>query len=72
LFVFIGLIPNTDFLKNCVKINEEVYIVTDDNMNTSVKGIYAAGDVRAKSFRHVSTAVEEGTTVALSASEHIG
>lgn len=72
LFIFIGWIPNTDFVKDFVELNEEGYIVTDDDMNTSVAGVYAAGDVRAKSFRQVSTAVGEGTTAALSASEHIG
>ncbi|MBN2281004.1 MAG: thioredoxin-disulfide reductase [Candidatus Marinimicrobia bacterium] len=72
MFIFIGWIPNTDFVKGFVELNEEGYIITDDNMNTSVSGIYAAGDVRAKSFRQVSTAVGEATTAALSASEHIG
>lgn len=72
MFVFIGWIPNTDFVKDFLEINDEGYIITDDDMNTSVKGIYAAGDVRAKSFRQVSTAVGEATTAALSASEHIG
>jgi thioredoxin reductase (NADPH) len=72
MFDFIGWIPNTDFVKDFIELNEEGYIITDDDMNTSVKGVYAAGDVRAKSFRQISTAVGEATTAALSASEHIG
>ena len=72
MFVFIGWLPNTEFVKEFIELNDENYIVTDDDMNTSVKGIYAAGDVRAKSFRQISTAVGEATTAALSASEHIG
>ncbi len=72
MFIFIGWIPNTDFVKDCLDLNDEGYIITDDDMNTSVKGILSAGDVRAKSFRQVSTAVGEGTTAALTASEFIG
>lgn len=72
MFIFIGWIPNTDFVKDFVELNEEGYIVTDEEMETRVKGVFAAGDVRAKSFRQISTAVGEATTAALSASEHIG
>ncbi len=71
MFIFIGWIPNTQFIKDDIDLNEDGYIITDEDMNTSVKGIFAAGDVCAKSFRQVSTAVGEGTTAALSASEYI-
>ena len=72
MFVFIGWLPNSDFIKDFVELDDNGYIITDDDMNTSVKGVYAAGDIRSKSFRQVATAVGEATTAALSASEHIG
>ena len=49
IFVFVGWLPNTKFLSNTsIKLNEAGYIITDDNMNTSVEGIFACGDVRHK------------------------
>lgn len=71
VFVFIGWLPNTDFLKGFVDLNEEGYVISDDDMKTSVEGVFVAGDVRAKSFRQIATAVGEATTAALSASEYI-
>ncbi len=71
VFVFIGWLPNTDFLKGFVDLNEEGYVISDEDMKTSVEGVFVAGDVRAKSFRQIATAVGEATTAALSASEYI-
>jgi len=71
VFIFIGWTPNTDFVKELLELDEVGWIVTDGDMNTSVKGIYAVGDVRAKKFRQISTAVGDGTTGALAASEYV-
>ncbi len=71
VFIFIGWTPNTGFVRDLLELDEVGWIVTDDEMNTSVKGIYAVGDVRAKKFRQISTAVGDGTTGALAASEYV-
>lgn len=72
IFVFVGWLPNTKFLENTeIKLNEAGYIVTDDNMNTSVQGIFACGDVRQKILRQVVTAAGDGAIAAISAQHFI-
>lgn len=72
IFVFVGWLPNTKFLNNtAIKLNEAGYIVTDDNMNTSVQGIFACGDVRQKILRQVVTAAGDGAIAAISAQHFI-
>ncbi len=72
IFVFVGWLPNTGFLKQTeIKLNENGYIITDDNMNTSVKGIFACGDVRQKLLRQVVTATGDGATAAIAAQHYI-
>ena len=66
VFIFVGLVPNTSFLKETpIKLTESGYIVTNEQMETNVKGVYAAGDVRDKKHRQITTAVGEGTVAAL-------
>ncbi|AKI98106.1 thioredoxin-disulfide reductase [Kosmotoga pacifica] len=60
VFVFIGLVPNTDFLKGKLKLNDYGYIVTDENMETEIPGVYAVGDVREKEVRQIVTAAADG------------
>ncbi len=60
VFPFIGLDPITDFVKDLGIVNDKGYIPTDENMETSVKGIYAIGDVREKTLRQVVTATNDG------------
>ncbi len=64
IFPFIGLDPVTDFLKPFDILDTQGYIVTDENMRTSVEGIYAAGDVRQKFLRQVVTATNDGAIAA--------
>ena len=72
IFVFVGWLPNTKFLNNtAIKLNEAGYIITDDNMNTSVQGIFACGDVRQKILRQVVTAAGDGAIAAISAQHFI-
>ncbi|GAW93732.1 thioredoxin-disulfide reductase [Calderihabitans maritimus] len=71
VFVFIGTVPNTDFLRGTVKLNEKGYIITDDFLTTSVPGVFAAGDVREKFLRQVSTAVGDGAVAAMAAERYI-
>lgn len=60
VFVAIGLIPNTDFCKDCLNLDENNQIITDENLKTNVDGIFAAGDVRKGSYRQIATAVGDG------------
>lgn len=65
VFVFIGLDPNTDFLPDVVELDSWGFIRTFDNMQTSMEGIFAAGDARAGSTKQVASAVGEGAAAAL-------
>ncbi|RJQ52381.1 MAG: thioredoxin-disulfide reductase [Nitrospiraceae bacterium] len=71
IFIYIGYNPNTEFLKGLVDINGDNYITTDENMSTSAPGIFAAGDVRSKPLKQITTAVGEGATAAMSAVKYI-
>ncbi len=71
VFIWIGLVPNTDFVKNTVSLNDWDYIVTNTEMETSIPGVYAAGDVCEKSVRQISTAVGDATIAAVSALKYI-
>ncbi|MDR1417923.1 MAG: thioredoxin-disulfide reductase [Endomicrobium sp.] len=70
VFVFIGLLPNTDFLAD-ITLDNKGYIVTDENMNTSIVGIFACGDVRKKHLRQVVTAASDGAQAAVSVGHYI-
>ena len=70
-FIWIGVIPNTAFLENSVKMDKAGFIVTDSNMATSVKGVFAVGDARVTPLRQVSTAVGDGAIAAISAEHYI-
>ncbi|MGI6491857.1 MAG: thioredoxin-disulfide reductase [Pelotomaculum sp.] len=71
VFVYIGNSPNSDLVKDIVRLDEQGYIVTDDNMLTSQPGIYAAGDVRHKILRQVVTAVADGAVAAASVKKYL-
>ena len=70
-FIFIGYIPNTEFLKEKIDLNKWGEIVVKSDMSTSIEGVYAAGDSTAKRFRQVTTAVGDGTIAALAASNYL-
>jgi thioredoxin reductase (NADPH) len=70
-FVFIGYVPNSGALAGQVEMNERGEVITDDSLRTNVPGVFAAGDVRTKRVRQVTTAVSDGTIAALSALEYL-
>ena len=69
--VFIGTLPNTDIVKGLIRLDENGFVVTDDNMQTSVPGVFAAGDIRSKLFRQISTAVGEGATASYAIEKYL-
>ncbi|KGA97557.1 thioredoxin reductase [Alkalihalobacillus alcalophilus ATCC 27647 = CGMCC 1.3604] len=64
VFVYIGMLPLNQSVKNLGVLNEEGYIVTNEDMETEVPGIFAAGDVREKSLRQIVTATGDGSIAA--------
>lgn len=71
LFVAIGRKPDTELLKGVINLDENGYITTDEKLSTSVKGVFAAGDVRPKSLRQIVTATSDGAIAAVYAMEYI-
>lgn len=71
VFLFIGLSPRTQFLKGLVEMDEAGYIITNDECETSVKGIFAAGDCRKKLLRQIATAVGDGATASFAAEKYL-
>jgi len=71
VFIFVGFVPNSKLLKVHVEHDEAGYILTDRNMQTSVPGIWAVGDVRAQLTKQIATAVGDGTTAAVAASAYV-
>ncbi|MBN1474266.1 MAG: thioredoxin-disulfide reductase [Syntrophaceae bacterium] len=71
IFIFTGGIPHTNLFQDLLKLDNGGYIITDDNMQTSAKGIFAAGDCRSKQFRQVITAAGDGANALYSAELYI-
>jgi len=71
VFIFIGYIPNTEFIKGKIELNKWGEIVVNNDLSTNIEGVYAAGDSIAKRYRQVTTAVADGTVAALAASNYL-
>ncbi|MBV9020366.1 MAG: FAD-dependent oxidoreductase [Ktedonobacteraceae bacterium] len=71
VFVFIGLSPNSQPFKDTVKVNEQGFIMTGIDFQTSMEGIFAAGDVRAASTKQLVSAAGEGAAAAIAIREHL-
>ena len=71
LFVQIGLLPNTDWLKGTVALSPRGEIVVDDRGQTSVAGVFAAGDATTVPYKQIIIAMGEGSKAALSAFDHL-
>jgi thioredoxin reductase (NADPH) len=70
LFVSIGMVAATEFITGLIN-TEEGYVVTDEAMETSVKGIFAAGDIRSKRTRQIATAVGDGAMAGMAVTEYL-
>lgn len=71
IFVFAGYVPDTDWVKGKVSLNDKGYLITDQNQMTDVSGVYAAGDVCVKNLRQVVTAVSDGAVAATSLERYV-
>jgi thioredoxin reductase (NADPH) len=71
MFVFIGFRPNTGIIDAHVEHDEMGYLRTDANMQTSIPGLFAAGDLRSQLTRQVTTAVGDATTAAIAAEKYL-
>jgi len=71
IFVFIGFRPNTGIIDGHFDHDEMGYIRTDTNMETSIRGLFAAGDLRAQLTRQVTTATGDGTTAAIAVEKYL-
>jgi thioredoxin reductase (NADPH) len=71
VFVFIGFRPNTGIIEGHVNHDSMGYLITDPNMETSIRGLFAAGDVRAQLTRQVTTACGDATTAAIAAEKYL-
>lgn len=71
LFVFIGVIAQTDLYKGVLDMDEQNYLITDECMRTNIPGVFAAGDCRKKELRQVVTAAADGAIAATQAEKYI-
>ena len=70
-FIWVGILPNTEFIRDAVKTDDGGFIIADPSMQTNIPGVFAAGDVRDTPLRQVSTAVGDGAIAAVSAEHYI-
>ena len=71
MFVSIGLIPNTEYLKGIVPLDDYGHVITNLRMETEIPGIYAAGDIRHNSIRQVIAATGDGAVAAVYAKKYL-
>jgi thioredoxin reductase (NADPH) len=71
VFIYIGKEPDTEFVKDKIKLDDQGFIITDEEMKTSIEGVFAAGDVRRKSLRQIATAVGDGAMAVDSALKYL-
>jgi thioredoxin reductase (NADPH) len=71
-FIFVGVTPNSEFLKGVLPMDGKGFLQTDENLATKVPGIFAAGDVKDKTLRQIATAVGEGALAATMADHYLG
>jgi thioredoxin reductase (NADPH) len=71
VFIFIGMKPNIELFKDKLALDQWGYIKTDEDMRTSVPGIFAVGDVISKKYRQITTAVADGTIAAMAIAKEL-
>lgn len=71
IFVFVGYEPQSKLFKDIINLDEQGFILTDEDLETNIKGVFAAGDVRPKKLRQLVTAVSDGAAAAFSIEKYI-
>ncbi|MBJ8325145.1 thioredoxin-disulfide reductase [Streptococcus pacificus] len=71
IFIYVGLNPVSNMVSNLGITDEAGWIITDDNMKTSIPGIFAVGDVRQKTFRQITTSVADGAVAAQNVYQYV-
>jgi thioredoxin reductase (NADPH) len=72
VFIFIGMKPNIELFKDKLELDKWGYIKTNEDMQTSLRDIYAVGDVISKKYRQITTAVADGTIAAIAIAKELG
>jgi len=71
VFIFIGYVPQTKPFEKIIDLNDRGEIISNENLETNITGVFVAGDCRVKRWRQITTAVSDGTIAALNAIEYI-
>lgn len=71
IFVFVGYAPQSQLFKDVLELDKFGYIISNENMETSIKGVYVAGDLRPKTLRQIVTAVSDGAIAATTAERYV-
>lgn len=71
VFVFVGMKPNTDLIHDQLEKDQWGYVMTNEDMRTSIDGVFAVGDVRSKKYRQITTAVADGTIAAIAVTREL-
>lgn len=71
IFMFIGFDANTELFKGIIDMDQQNFVITNDDMETNIEGVFAAGDMRKKSLRQVVTAASDGAIAATTAYKYI-
>ncbi|KPK77451.1 MAG: thioredoxin reductase [Phycisphaerae bacterium SM23_30] len=71
VFVYMGQLPSNKLFADVVTLDADGYVITGEEMETNISGVFAAGDIRSKKYRQITTAIGDGTIAALSAGEFL-
>ncbi len=71
VFIYVGLVPNTEIFKNIVETDNTGYIKTDKHLKTNIDGVFAAGDVRSNAVRQIAGAVGDGARAAIEVAHYL-
>jgi thioredoxin reductase (NADPH) len=71
VFIYVGITPNTELVKSLVELNQQDFVITDDDMQTNIPGLYVVGDARQKTLRQVVTATSDGAIAGFNAEREI-